>query len=310
MSTDNNRQDSISQEKYQTIHIDDAIYPKLLKEIANPPAVLYAIGNIDLLNTPQIAIVGTRKPTINGREIAKHFAASLAKAGFTITSGLALGIDAASHEGALHVQGSTIAVLGNGLDYNYPKSHHHLQSTIAKQGLLISEFPPTTAPRAENFPRRNRIISGLSLATLVIEAAVKSGSLITANFACEQGREVFAIPGSIHNPQARGCHALIKNGAKLIETVSDVLEELQPLLQFQLDLTQPAHNIEKLSLSRLDKNLSNMLKYVDFSPTPIDVVVKHCNEEHDTVFAALVQLELAGYIVSSPMGYIRIAHKV
>jgi DNA processing protein len=298
------------QEKYHTIHIDDAIYPKLLKEIANPPTVLYAIGNIDLLHTPQIAIVGTRKPTINGRETAKQFAAYLAKAGFTITSGLALGIDGASHEGALQVGGNTIAVLGNGLHHSYPKSHRQLQSQIAEHGLLLSEFPPTTEPRAENFPKRNRIISGLSVATLVIEAAVKSGSLITANFACEQGREVFAIPGSIHNPQARGCHALIKNGAKLVETVTDVLEELQSLLQFQLEFPQPTNNTENLSLSGLDKKLSNVLKYIDFCPTPIDVVIGRCGGEHDAIFAALMQLELAGYIISSPTGYTRVSHSV
>lgn len=297
------------QDKYYTIHFDDAAYPKLLKEIANPPTTLFAMGNIDLLHTPQIAIVGTRKPTINGRETAKQFAAYLAKAGFTITSGLALGIDGASHEGALQVEGNTIAVLGNGFHHIYPKSHHALYTRIAEHGLLLSEFEPSTAPRAENFPKRNRIISGLSVATLVVEAAVKSGSLITAHLASEQGREVFAIPGSIHNPQARGCHALIKNGAKLIETVDDVLEELQSLLQFQLDLPQLSNNKDNLLVPRLDKKLSSVLKYIDFVPTPIDTIIEHCEQSQDTIFAALIQLELAGYIVSSPMGYTRVAEQ-
>lgn len=295
------------QDQYKTIYLKDADYPKLLKEIPSPPSVLYALGNLNLLHTPQIAMVGTRKPSVPGRDTARQFAAHLAKSGLTITSGLALGIDGASHEGALDVQGNTIAVLGNGLHHTYPKSHRELQARIAEQGLLLSEFPPDTAPRADNFPRRNRIISGLSVATLVVEAAVKSGSLITANVAAEQGREVFAIPGSIHNPQARGCHALIKNGAKLVETVFDVFEELQPLLQFQLDFAQPANNTENLSGPGLDKKLSTVLKYIDYCPTPIDVVIERCRGQRDVIYAALVQLELAGHIVSTPTGYTRVS---
>ncbi|MFN7096767.1 MAG: DNA-processing protein DprA [Gammaproteobacteria bacterium] len=302
-----NNNNNILSGEYQIIRLKDAAYPALLKEIQDPPAILYALGNLDLLQTPQIAMVGTRKPTINGRETAKQFAAYLAKAGFTITSGLALGIDGASHEGALQAGGNTIAVLGNGFDHIYPKTHQQLYANIARHGLLLSEFEPSVGPRAENFPKRNRIISGLSLATLVVEAAVKSGSLITAHLASDQGREVFAIPGSIHNPQARGCHALIKNGAKLIETVDDVLIELRALLQFQLDLPPLPATDEKLLVSRLDKKLSNMLKYVDYVPTSINHIIEHSGESHDTIFAALIQLELAGYVISTAAGYTRVA---
>lgn len=286
--------------------LTDDIYPPLLKEIAQPPLVLYAIGDIKLLYTPQIAIVGTRKPTINGSETARQFAAHLAKIGLTITSGLAAGIDGASHEGALQAQGKTIAVLGNGLNHTYPPAHKTLQAKIAEQGLLLSEFSPNMKPRAEYFPQRNRIISGLSIATLVVEAAVKSGSLITARLACEQGREVFAIPGSIHNPQARGCHALIKQGAKLIETVDDILEELPALLQLSLEFGLSTPTIDKPKQLPLDKKQSIVLKYIDYVPTPLDIILERCGEDHNEIFSVLMQLELNGYVASAAGSYTRI----
>lgn len=210
-------------------YLDDD-YPLLLNETSSAPPLLFIQGNKQLLVSPQIAIVGSRHSSVIGTENAFHFASHLAKQGFTITSGLALGIDAASHRGALASTGKTIAVMGTGLDCIYPKQHRFLASEISHSGALISEFPLGTPVNAKHFPRRNRIISGLSLGVLVVEAAANSGSLITAQLALDQGREVFAMPGSIHNPLSRGCHALLRQGAKLVENAHDIVEELSPLL--------------------------------------------------------------------------------
>lgn len=207
----------------------DPDYPPLLREIPDPPVMLYVMGDRRVLSRPQLAIVGSRNPTPMGRENARAFAKSLAGAGLVITSGMALGIDGAAHRGALEAGGKTIAVAGTGLDRVYPSRHRDLAHDIVRHGALVSEFPLGTPPKPENFPVRNRLISGLSLGTLVVEAALQSGSLITARLATEQGREVFAIPGSIHSPQSRGCHALIRQGVKLVETAQDILEELGPL---------------------------------------------------------------------------------
>ncbi len=207
----------------------DPAYPVLLLELPDPPLLLYVHGSVSLLSEPQLAIVGSRNPSSSGEQTAIDFARHLAAAGLVITSGLALGIDAASHRGALDVDAPTIAVMGTGLDRVYPARHRDLARQIAEQGSLVSEFPIGTPPKPENFPQRNRIISGLSLGTLVVEAAIRSGSLISARYAMEQGREVFAIPGSIHNPLARGCHHLIRQGAKLVETAEDVIDELGSL---------------------------------------------------------------------------------
>jgi DNA processing protein len=203
-------------------------YPTLLKEISNPPKFLFVQGNVDLLNRAQIAIVGGRYPTEQGASTAYAFAQELAAHGYVITSGLALGIDGASHRGALQ-GGKTIAVLGSGIQQMYPKQHTDLAAQIAQCGALVSEYPLQTKPKAYHFPQRNRIISGLSLGVLVAEAKLKSGSLITANLALEQGREVFAIPGSIHNTLAKGCHHLLRQGACLVEKTTDILNELPPL---------------------------------------------------------------------------------
>ncbi|MGH8552168.1 MAG: DNA-processing protein DprA, partial [Methylococcales bacterium] len=216
----------LNQPGHQAVTLDDPRYPSRLKEIAVPPPVLFVTGEVSLLSTPQLAIVGSRNPSPSGIDIARDFAANLCGSGLTITSGMALGIDGAAHEGCLAAGGKTIAVLGTGPDRVYPARHKQLAWKIAERGCLVTEFPPGTRPKASNFPRRNRVISGLSLGVLVVEAAIESGSLITARLALEQGREVFAIPGFIHNPLARGCNALIKKGAKLVESVHDILEEL------------------------------------------------------------------------------------
>ncbi len=208
----------------------EARYPPLLREISAPPPLLFIRGNVDVLSLPQLSIVGSRNSTPTGCETAYRFASHLARSGFCITSGLALGIDTAAHQGALQVSGLTIAIFGTGPDIIYPQSNTTLANDIAVDGALVSEFAPGCAPRRSQFPRRNRIISGLSLGTLVVEAGLRSGALITARNAAEQGREVFAIPGSIHNPVARGCHRLIRSGAKLVETADDILEELGGML--------------------------------------------------------------------------------
>jgi len=209
------------------ITLGDPRYPPSLLQTADPPLLLYAQGRCELLQAQSLAIVGSRNPTPQGRENAHAFAAHFSRAGLTIVSGLALGIDGAAHAGALEGPASTIAVVATGLDEVYPRRHRELARRIARQGLLISEYAPGTPPLAENFPVRNRIIAGLTRGTLVVEAALQSGSLITARLAVEAGRDVFAVPGSIHSPQSRGCHALIKQGAKLVDRAEDVLEELQ-----------------------------------------------------------------------------------
>jgi len=277
---------------YAILWSDDN-YPKQLKEISDPPPILFARGDIDLIHFPQIAIVGSRNPSSTGLQIAYEFSESLARSGFTITSGLALGIDAASHQGALHAQGATIAVTGTGLDRVYPAAHKQLATEIAASGVLLSEFPPGTLAKANHFPRRNRIISGLCMGLLVVEAAQKSGSLITARMALEQNREVFAIPGSIYNPLARGCNALIRNGAKLVETTQDILEELAPYLKQQP--TNP-NNTSTPETSDLSDAQKNILKHIQFAPTLVDQLVLSTQLSVDNITPHLLILELQGYI--------------
>ena len=222
--------DWLQKDNTHIVTLADETYPQLLLETSNPPALLYAIGDLRWLNHPSIAIVGSRSSTPQGEKNAEDFAASLCNYGLCVVSGMALGIDAAAHRGAIKANGATIAVVGTGLDIVYPARHRDLAHKIAERGLILSEFPLGTPSKAQNFPRRNRIISGLSLGCLVVEANVESGSLITARMAVEQGREVFAIPGSIHSPVAKGCHQLIKSGAKLVENTEDIVEELKNLL--------------------------------------------------------------------------------
>ena len=219
----------LQQDGHALIPFDDERYPALLAEIPTAPAALFTHGNIDALWQPQLAVVGSRNPTAGGLANARDFAGTMARHGFTICSGLAAGIDATAHQSALDVGAMTVAVLGSGVDTIYPASNRSLARQISQQGVLVSEFPPGTGARREHFPSRNRIISGLSLGVLVVEAALNSGSLITARLAAEQGREVFALPGSIHNPLAKGCHRLIREGARLVETDAEILQELAPL---------------------------------------------------------------------------------
>lgn len=262
-------------------------YPALLKETAGAPPLLFIQGDPTILEKPQIAIVGSRRATRPGLDTAQSFARSLAKGGFTVTSGLALGVDAAAHQGALAVQGLTIAVVGTGLNRVYPARHRDLAQAIIEQGgALVSELALDSAPHASHFPRRNRIISGLTLGVLVVEASPSSGSLITARLAAEQGREVFAIPGSIHAPSARGCHQLIRNGATLIETVEDILESLQGWHRIAPAQEQPVQ--QALALQH------PLLELLKVQPLDIEGLVELSALPLPEVLTLLTEFEIAG----------------
>ncbi len=283
------------------LRLDEARYPPLLRQIPYPPPLLFVHGDPDCLRRPQLAIVGTRNPTPLGRETAQRFATHLAEAGLAITSGLALGIDAAAHQGALaSADGHTVAVMGTSLDRVYPAKHRELAHAIAERGALVSELPIGTAALAENFPRRNRLISGLALGVLVVEAATRSGSLITARLAAEQGREVFAIPGSIHNPLAKGCHALIRQGAKLVETATDILEELGALAAVgsgEIEpLGAPSATVE------LDVEYQQLLAAMSDESIGVDILVERCGLTAEVVSSMLLILELEGYVAAIPGG--------
>ena len=283
------------------LSLADPRYPSLLKELNDPPALLYLCGDPDLLSLPQLAMVGSRNPSRSGEQTARQFASHLSGAGLTITSGLAMGIDAACHQGALESRGLTVAVVGTGLDRVYPARHKALAHEIAEAGLLVSEFPLGTVPTRGNFPRRNRIISGLAIGTLVVEAALKSGSLITARLAMEQGREVFAIPGSIHNPLARGCHRLIREGAKLVETAEHVIEELAPLLELSMSSVRVPEP-ERLESVELDMEYRQVLDILGYEPTAVDVIVERSGLTAEAVSSMLLVLELQGYVENTPGG--------
>lgn len=292
----------------RVVHCLGADYPPLLQEIPGAPATLYVQGNPASLLAAQLALVGSRNPTATGRRTAYEFSASFARAGLVITSGLALGIDAASHEGALDAGGRTLAVLGSGLDMLYPPEHRGLAERIAAQGAVVSEFPPGTPPLKEHFPRRNRLISGLSLGVLVVEAARHSGSLITARLAGEQGREVFAIPGSIHNPLTRGCHQLLRSGAKLVENVADVLSELKiPFTKQQLEPPSGEHLQSDAGTPTLDKDYKILLDALGFEPAGIDALVERTGLQSHSVASMLLILELEGRVAPHPGGrYLRL----
>jgi DNA processing protein len=279
----------------------DPDYPPLLREIPDPPVTLYVMGERGLLSGPQLAVVGSRNPTPMGRENARAFAKALAGAGLTVTSGLALGIDAAAHRGALEAGGRTVAVAGTGLDRVYPARHHELAHEICRRGALVSEYALGTPPRPENFPIRNRLISGLALGTLVVEAALQSGSLITARLATEQGREVFAIPGSIHSPQARGCHALIREGAKLVETAQDILEELGALA----GLARHAAAEPAATARVLDPAARALLEHIGHDPVTVDTLIERSGLTAEVVSSMLLQMELSGLVCSCPGGKIQ-----
>ena len=275
------------------VTLADPEYPQALLEIPDPPALLYVRGRLELLNRPALAIVGSRNATPQGIQNAEGFAGALADAGLLIASGLALGIDGAAHRGALAAGGDTVAFIGTGIDRIYPARNRELALAIGTRGAIISEFPIGTPVAAANFPRRNRLISGFSRGVLVIEAAVESGSLITARLAGEQGREVFAIPGSIHSPQSRGCHKLIKQGAKLVETAQDVLEELR--------WGSPAR-VRADETGERDEAGRNVLDALGFDPCGLDELAGRCGLTADALSVMLLHLELDGRVASLPGG--------
>jgi len=280
----------------------DDNYPALLKEIASPPMLLFCQGNDALLQAPQVAMVGSRAATISGKETAKRLAKELTLHGFCVTSGLATGIDSYAHQGALTQGGPTIAVLGSGLNVIYPKSNIALAKSIVEHGLLVSEFWPNTPPNAPQFPRRNRIVSGLSLGVVVVEAAGRSGSLITARLAAEQNRDVFAVPGSINNPKVAGCHKLISQGAKLITSVADILEEYPQYAIVKEDISKqhsPAlHFVDNVKPDPV-------LDSIGYETTPVDIIAQRSKLSIEQVLEQLLTLELSGLIISSSGGYIR-----
>ena len=287
--------------RHHIVARDDDRFPQLLEQIPNPPPLLYVDGDADILHLPALAIVGSRNPSKGGERNAYEFAHHLAGIGFTIVSGLAQGIDTAAHRGALAAGGKTIAFLGHGIDRIYPASNKALAEEIAASGALVSEFPLGTHPGRELFPQRNRLISGLSLGTLVVEAARRSGSLITARLAGEQGREVFALPGSIHNPLARGCHQLIRQGAKLVETSDDIVAEIAPLAGQLLQNTMESTSKEKhpaLSRDGLDKEYVQLLNYIGHDPIGVDDLATNSGLTIDQVSSMLLILELHGEIES------------
>ena len=276
----------------RVLTLADEDYPKALLEITDPPPLLYLRGRAELLSRPALAIVGSRNATPQGASNAQAMAKALSDAGLTVVSGLALGIDAAAHRGGLAGAGSTVAVLGTGIDIVYPQRNAELAAEIAQRGLLLSEFPLGTAPAAHNFPRRNRLISGLARGCLVVEAALASGSLITARAAAEQGREVFALPGSIHSPLAKGCHALIKSGAKLVESAEDVLAELS-------GFRPTGYASTKESLATAD---SGLLAHMGHDPVDVDSLCSRAGLSAEQVSSELLRLELDGRVTALPGG--------
>lgn len=288
---------------HHIIHYQSKAYPERLKQISSPPLVLFAIGDLELLNQAQVALVGSRSASLYGQDNAFQFAKALAQNGLVVTSGFAAGIDGHAHKGALDVNGKTVAVLGTGPDVIYPKRNFQLYQKIIESGLVVSEFPPGTQARAQHFPRRNRIISGLSLGVLVVEAALKSGSLITAKFALEQNREIFAIPSSIHDPRSKGCHQLIQQGAKLVQTIDDLLEEL-PEHAKTVNLSLFSQNNEKNNKENFTSN--ELLVKLDYEVTSIDELVERTQQPVDLVLSQLLDLELQGLIAATSGGYIRL----
>ena len=288
----------LEDEQNHVIPLGDADYPRTLLNIADPPLLLYVKGNIDLLNSTAIAIVGSRHATPQGISNAEEFSSVLSNAGFCIISGMAHGIDAAAHRGALRGQGSSIAVVGTGLDKVYPAANRDLAHQLAKQGALVSEFPLGTPPTGSNFPRRNRLISGMSIGCLVVEASQQSGSLITARQAIEQGRDVFAIPGSIHSPQSRGCHKLIKQGAKLVETAQDILEELAGQIP----------EIKPESAQDDSTQHENLLDMIGFDPVSMDTLSQRTGLTVSQLSAMLLTLELEGRVSALPGGLYQRIH--
>ncbi len=292
----------LGSDSHHLIHWGHEEYPFLLTQISSPPPVLFVAGQLHTLSSPQIAMVGSRQASIDGREAAYQFAAGLVTEGYTVTSGLALGIDGCAHSGALEKGGNTIAVLGSGLDRIYPAAHRQLAAQVKEQGALVSEFFPDSSPHPSHFPRRNRIISGLSVGVLVVEAAEKSGSLITVKYALEQNREVFALPGSIYNPQSKGCNQLIKSGAKLVESPVDIIEEVGILTDCMI-----LHQSEVVNTDDANQQLpfAALLDNVGSDAIPVDVIAGRCQLPVHEVMMQLLELELQGKVTAVPGGYVR-----
>jgi DNA processing protein len=289
--------------RHDVVAFTDPRYPASLRGLEHGPIVLYVAGDAQVLNDPQLAIVGSRNPTAAGRDTAFEFAESLAACGLAITSGLAEGIDSAAHRGALAAPGITLAVLGNGIDRIYPRSNQRLSEEISFRGALISEFPLGMPPRRENFPQRNRIIAALSMGTLVVEAARRSGSLITARLAGDQNRELFAVPGSIHNPLSRGCHELIRQGAKLTETVGDILSELNFSAFFDRGRRVSGSLDSGAELAAgMDKEHKILLDALGFDPADLDMLVVRTGFRAEAVSSMMLILELEGHVQAAPGG--------
>jgi DNA processing protein len=283
------------------VTLADDDYPQSLLNIPDPPLLLYVKGRLDLLNKPSLAVVGSRNATPQGLKNADAFSQSISDAGLCVISGMAHGIDAAAHRGALRGSGGSIAIVGTGLNKVYPAANRELAHALAAEGTIISEFPLGTPPLAPNFPRRNRLISGMSLGCLVVEASLQSGSLITARLALEQGRDVFAIPGSIHAPQSKGCHALLKQGAKLVESARDILEELDSLIV-------PVRPVHGNAEPDAGNGNSVLLELMGHDPVAIDVLNSRCNLTVGQLSAMLLALELEGHISVLPGGLYQRIH--
>lgn len=297
--------DWLDKDGHYLLRITDPGYPRMLAQTADPPLLLFVAGDPALLGHPALAIVGSRNPTAVGRENADAFAAHLAGCGLVIVSGLAVGIDTAAHRGALRT-GTTVAVLGHGPDDIYPRDNRALAKEIAANGAVVTEFPVGTPPLPEHFPRRNRIISGLTTGTLVVEATLRSGSLITARTATEQGREVFAIPGSIHNPMSKGCHHLIRQGAKLVDSAEHVLEELAPLLDLTMDTSVAATSTGTEEREEaLDADYEQLLECLEDTPVSVDRLVARSGLTPEIVSSMLLIMELRGLVRAAPGGYAR-----
>ncbi len=305
----------LAQPAHHLLCWDDDAYPALLRRIGNPPAALFIDGDPGCLWQPQIAVIGSRNPTAGGLDHAQDFTATLSRQGMTITSGLASGIDCAAHAAALGAGGNTIAVTGTGLDIVYPTSSRALAERIPLQGAMVSEFPLGTPPKRRHFPSRNRIISGLSLGVLVIEAGLNSGTLITARKAGEQGRDVFALPGSLHNPMVKGCHRLIREGARLVETTTDIMQELGPLAaELRMEISQrlepAAARVEKSTRASTDllddTDYKTVWDVLGYDPRPIDKIIEKSGLSAATVSSILLMMELRGLVENQGHGrYLR-----
>ena len=293
---------------YRTIEVDSEDFPELLQRIPDPPTLLYVLGNVEALHMPALSIVGSRNPTRGGRENAYEFARHLGRSGFCIVSGLAQGIDTAAHEGALDAGAMTVAFLGHGIDRVYPEANRDLAQRISQNGVLVSEYPPGSPPRREHFPQRNRLISGLGLGTLVVEAARRSGSLITARLAGDQGREVFSIPGSIHNPLSRGCHQLIKQGAKLVESADDIVSELGALAGHLMQNEAVSKKGSSETIQH-DADYEILLNSLSFDPATADELAENSGLTIDQVSSMLLILELEGEIEAQTGGRYSRLHK-